>query len=204
MIFEKAAAKGNVEVMELLFEKACPPYRAMHGAARHGCLTIMKWLKRKGFPIDDSYIMISAVEYGSLRNMKWLFENGCRPIDNWRIFGKAAEQGSLDIMKWLLDIGCSITHGPYNGSYYIMAGATRYGSLVNMKWLEKNGCPITDDPHIFYCAVCHGSLRNLKWFLENKYPVGERERRFAIQMFGSFEKLLQLTEVDPSIVIYGY
>ena len=33
--------------VELLFKKGCPSDRAMFGAAKHGCLTIVKWLLKK-------------------------------------------------------------------------------------------------------------------------------------------------------------
>ena len=136
----------------------------MHGAAKHGCLTIMKWLKRKGCPFDDPDIMISAVKYGSLRNMKWLLENGCRPIDNpCAIFGKAAKHGSLDIMKWLLDIGCSIKNST------IMIAAAEYGSLVNMIWLVENGCPIDiGNEFILKRALSHGSFKKYQVAFEKE------------------------------------
>ena len=222
-ILEEAAEKGNVELMKFLINKRCPTDLAMRGAAKHGCLTIMMWLLEEGCRIDDPEIMIEAVLFGSLRNMKWLFKKGCA-IDNHEIFELAAEQGSsLDIMKWLLDNGCPIgnsvifvratVHGslvnmkwlldngcPIDHSHIMKAAAT-YGSLVNMKWLLDNGCPM-NDPEIFFEAVWHGSLRNLKWLLENKCPVDKSGTSKAIKIFGAFEKLLQLLELDPSVVIY--
>ena len=193
-ILEKAAEKGNVELMEFLLEKGCRD--AMQGAAEYGCLTIMEWLLEKGCPINDPEIMRFAVKCGSLHNMKWLFERGC-PIDDshTEIFVEATKHGCLTIMKWLLDNGCPI-HDPE-----IMSYAAEYGSLVNLKWLLAIGCPLTNS-EIFSGALLHGSLRNLKWLLENKCPVDEDAKSMAIQTFGSFEKLLQLSKVDPAIVVY--
>ena len=83
-----------------------------------------------------------------------------------------------------------------------MSGAALYGSIVNLKWLLANGCPV-NDPSIFYMALVHGSLRNLKWILENKCPAHDFVKYKAEEMFGSFEKLLELLKVDPSIVTYS-
>ena len=190
-IFQKAAEKGNVKVMEWLFEKGCPTDYSMRGAAKHGCLTIMKWLLKKGCAIDDLEIMSSAVEYGSLRNMKWLLKSGC-PVDDPNIFVQAAKHGSLDIMKWLLRNKFSIDDPN------IMKAAAKNGSLVNLKWLLENKCPMTH-PSIFVSALYHGSLRNLKWLLENKCPVGQYRKSKAKELFGSFEKLLQLLKIDSDI-----
>ena len=83
-----------------------------------------------------------------------------------------------------------------------MKSAIKHGSLINMKWLWKNGCSI-EDSTIFDCAVYYGSrLRTLKWLLENKCRVHTDGKGLAIETFSSFEKLLQLLEVDPSIVVY--
>ena len=65
-----------------------------------------------------------------------------------------------------------------------------------------NGCPI-NSPYIFYGALKHSTLRNLKWILENQCPVDQKAKSTAKNMFGSFEKLLQLLKVDPSIVIHS-
>ena len=194
-IFDNAAETGNVELMEWLVTKGCPTDRAMHGAVKNGCLTIMKWLLKKGCSIDDCQIMVFAAQYGSLRNMKWLLRHGC-PIDDIMIFEAAAGHGSLRNMKWLLDNKCPINHPK------IMKSAIKHGSLINMKWLWKNGCSI-EDSTIFDCAVYYGSrLRTLKWLLENKCRVHTDGKGLAIETFSSFEKLLQLLEVDPSIVVY--
>ena len=49
------SAKGNVEVMNAFLDKGCMTDRVMYGAAKHGCLTIKKWLLDNG--MSDWYVL---------------------------------------------------------------------------------------------------------------------------------------------------
>jgi hypothetical protein len=41
---------------------------------------------------------------GNLKNMKWLYSNGCNY--NLNTFRYAIQSGSLEVIKWLLSIDC--------------------------------------------------------------------------------------------------
>lgn len=45
----------------------------------------------------------NAAQHGSLENMEWLYENGCR-IDSPVNFLLAAIHGSLDTLRWLMSV----------------------------------------------------------------------------------------------------
>ena len=81
------------------------------------------------------YTFYEAAQHGSLINMKWLYEKGCRKWHH-NTFSFAAEHGSLGNMKWLYEKGCHWIE--LNNTLVV---AARQNNLVNMKWLYEKGCP---------------------------------------------------------------
>ena len=194
-ILVAAAEFGSIEQMEWLLDNKCPidnNSRIFEKAAIKGNVELMEWLFKKGCPTDNA--MRGAAGHGCLVIMKWLLKKGSR-MDDSRILNLAAMNGSLPNMKWLLDNGC-----PIDGSN-IMRRAVLNGSLANLKWLVENGCPVNSPSLVASSLVFGSSLQNLKWLLENECPVNKTVKNLAIEEYGSFERLLRLLKVDPSIVV---
>jgi len=162
-VFEHAAFRGNLQVMEWLLENGCLFGKVtFRGAARNGNLDNMKWLLSKGCPLDDGWALYSASRKGNLDNMKWLLSKGC-PI-NENTFTCSARKGNLDNMKWLRSEGCPFDERTFEE-------ASKKGNLDNMKWLLSEGCPWKKDT--FEQAANNGNLDNMKWLLENNCPFDE-------------------------------
>ena len=100
-VSKAAAEHGSLEILEWLSKNGCcliNSSRIFAKAARKGHFKVMKWLLKNKCPIDDSSVLVAAVDFGSIEQMEWLLKKGC-PTD--RAMHGAVKHGCLTIMKWL-------------------------------------------------------------------------------------------------------
>ena len=75
---------------------------ASAGAALHGHLMVLKWLRDNGCPWDAS-TCFQAASGGHLNVLKWLRNNGCPK--NAGASARAASEEHLEVLKWLQENG---------------------------------------------------------------------------------------------------
>ena len=128
-------------------------------AARNGKLNIMKWLHANKTPSLSSLVFREAALFGSLENLKWLYEKQC-PWNEWT-FRDAAKFGSLDNIKWLYKNKC-----PWDE--YTLRVAIKNGSLEIVIWLLDKQCP---RPWFgLHVAAQNGHSEIIKWLTGNDFP----------------------------------
>ncbi|KAG7402150.1 hypothetical protein PHYBOEH_005713 [Phytophthora boehmeriae] len=135
-------------------------WTAMHGAAMHGHLDVVKWLVAQGARVDEKddgnmTPLRFACCWGHLSVAQWLFDKGAR-LDT--LHG-AARTGCLPVAQWLLDNGASVNEKdrsagtPLHSAVYSISG-TQSERFAIVEWLVNQGARVNakDD---FGCTVLH-------------------------------------------------
>ena len=195
-----AAADGrHVRVMEWLkSQKVRFISRIDCGAAMHGQLAALRWLKQSGYrafyrngrlcdaaalkghldvliwardigcPWDETTTTTAAMS-DHLLLLKWARERGC-PWDLPKCTIAAIANESLDVLGWLLENGAEL-------STDLCFYAAGYGFLEGLKLLRQRGCPwATDTCKI---AALKGKMQVLLWAREQGAPWDEKTCRAA-------------------------
>jgi hypothetical protein len=155
----KAAEKGDTDVLKWLRENGCPWNEcACSYAAENGHLDMLKYLRSNGCPWNK-WMCEYAARNGHLDVLKYLRENDC-PWDELT-FSATARNGHLDVLKYLRENDC-----PWDerACYY----AAYNGHLDVLKWLHSNGCPWDEQTYTY--TAQNGHLDVLKWISENGCP----------------------------------
>ena len=114
------------------------------GAARHGHLNVLQWLKANSseeagwnFRFDD-FTCAHAAAIGSLETVQWLRSQDC-PWDEHSCEA-AAFGGHFEVLKWLRSEDC-----PWDAG--VCAAAAETGHFEVLKWLRSQDppCPWDED-----------------------------------------------------------
>ena len=166
-VVKKAAAHGHVHVLDYIVdeERYAPVLDEWMcaGAARHGKLEAIQWLRQRHCPWHAWTIVNAAIE-GHLHVIEWARANGCswnRQATMW-----AARNGHLEVLQWLRRYGCKWDEKA-------CMWAARNGHLEVLKWLRAGGeggtCPWNGET--CWAAAASGHLDILQWAIENGCPA---------------------------------
>lgn len=158
-VFDEAASKGNIGLLQWLVECGCAiSCSAYHAAAFTGNLRSLRWLHQQGFPWSARACAVAAGSRHILV-LQWARENGLE----WTATtcSAAAAAGALSVLQWARSQGC-----PWNES--TCSEAAWHGKLKCLKWARENGCP-------WNAATCRaaaeaGKLHILQWARANGCP----------------------------------
>jgi len=157
-------------------------YRYCKLAAKHGSLTIVKYLWYALLPNDDhdindvydvnnvyDDIFNEAIANGRMKIIKWIHRSRSRSrsisisIPGKQSCTQAAGAGQLEILKYLRSV-----HPKYPFDSNTFAEAAKCGKFEMAVWLRENDCPWNE-------STCAGAaeknnLRILKYLRENGCP----------------------------------
>ena len=138
-------------------------------AAMSGRLDMLRWLRVKGCPWDESTCSLAA-RSGHLEVLCWAHDNGC-PW-NAETCSSAAFGGHLGIIRWARDNGC-----PWDEMTCL--GAAEGGHYEILRWARDNGCPW--DERTCASLASAGDLETLKWARDHGCPWDKWTCRNAVQ-----------------------
>jgi hypothetical protein len=178
-----AATLKDYEMMEYYVNKYndyYAPHRISVSVAMSGNLKALKWVVKKGFPMNENTCH-AAASSGNLKMLKWLRNKGC-PMNEYTCNG-AAGSGNLKILQWLHSKG-------YPWNEHTCTAAAREGHLETLQWLHGQGCPL--DAEIWYGAMSHPTI--LKWLQSQNCP-NDKYSSFWAASYGHLEVLQWLHSV---------
>jgi len=125
LLFASASKGGSLEIMEFLWNLPVNAEYAIEmddcfynsectqAAAMGGHLEVLKWLRSKGFPLDEETVT-AAAKGGHLDVMQWAIDSGC-PYEVNRYTRKALEKlesrravtGQRNLVSWMYSSGRS-------------------------------------------------------------------------------------------------
>lgn len=132
--FYLAIQSGKVDIMEWILRHRSPPIQRQNIgytrlAAQLGHLSILKWLRSKGFAWDGSVSMSGT---HSLDMIQYFVENHC-PI-NQETMRHAIRDGNMDVVEYLHQHNCPAT--PTAG-----LAAIETGNFKLLRWLHDHSYP---------------------------------------------------------------
>jgi len=129
-----------------------------------GNYEIIKWCIKNNYNVNFA----NAIEYGSVKSMKFLKKNGTQWNDY--TFSYAVKHMKFRIIKWLHNNGC-----PWNSDTFNIAISG--GNLTIIKWLKEKGCPI-DNLEVLKIA---NKISVFRWLKENSYTFNSNVFNDAIK-----------------------
>lgn len=156
VVFSKAAAFGNIDIMNYLWKISCPyDEHLCSKAARNGHLHILKWARSQNPPIQwDEYTFINAVKYGDEEILNWLYLEKC-PW-NESTCEAAAKAGNLHLLKWLRNLKCQWDERT-------CSGASSSGNIKILKWARSQNPPCPWSTETCRLAAKYGYIEILRW-----------------------------------------
>ncbi len=158
VVLAAALQHGHVAVADWLVDVAgCPLPQAgveeqldphahvWRGAARGGSVDAMRWLLRRGVPVEEGALQCAAGA-GRLEAVQFL-HGECGMELTATAIANAAGSGSMPTVSWLLQAGCPMDPASY-------ACAAQAGDAGMIRWLaQEAGCPVGDDHPLGYMMV---------------------------------------------------
>ena len=156
----------------------------LHTAAKHGKLTLVKWLLDQGMDINlrDRYGFTAweySVKSGNVSLVKFLVEKGYVAINASNKYGNnaahhAANTGDLEMVQCLAEQGINIKKKTEDGSTTLHY-AVESGKLTLVAWLVKSGVAINACNNFrgtaLHRAVVLGNFPIVHFLVENKADV---------------------------------
>ena len=131
---KEAAVKGNIEILEWLYEEG--PFLDIQAigikAIQSGQLDVLKWLRAKGWTLFG-YETKEAADSGRIDVMQWVLENGGKLEEQTMTI--AALKGHFGLVQWLRANGCPWDETTTTETAY-------HGKFEMFKWLFENSCPV--------------------------------------------------------------
>lgn len=143
---DDAECTGKLFARQICIIEQCVQTNQCTAASRHDDhLGILKYLHKKGCPVDNTSCIIAAME-GQLEVLKWLNENQCPWSPMACTF--AATNGHLEALQYLHEHGC-----PWNE--LTCTGACEGGHLSVVQYLYENKCPCSSWAWLCGVAAAH-------------------------------------------------
>ncbi|CAI5741486.1 unnamed protein product [Hyaloperonospora brassicae] len=162
-IYASAARSGNMDMLELLFDRGSPrdPVFILESAVSGGHLRVVKWLhEEKGVSnVGNGYV--EAARIGNLAILQFLHEKKVDASPAMSAIDAAAAAGCLEVLQWLH------SHTQTKCTIQAMDGAASQGHLHIVQWLHTNrteGCSRL----AMHLAAENGHLDIVKWLHANK------------------------------------
>jgi len=104
-----AAKYGQIEVIEELLKLGCRwNIETSAIAAANNQIELMKWMQRKGWPLDDPILCSQAARYGQIKSLRFLREELNPPCPwNFQTCTYAAGNGHLECLEYADSNGCA-------------------------------------------------------------------------------------------------
>ena len=132
---ERAAEKGNLDIIEWARSKGCPWSSDTCGyAAKDGNLELLKWLWARRCPWSATTCFYAA-KFGHFELLKWAREHGCELGAD--ACAGAAENGHLAILQWLRTEGAE-------WDTRTVGAAVKNRHLDVLHWAVLHGCPVSE------------------------------------------------------------
>ena len=136
-------------------------------------INLFKWLEESDeklktimiIPIYTNNICIKAAMFGSLKILKYVYENRSMQMDSKTIIECAVKNGHLEILKYIRTKLCD---NESCWDEYTCYHAIINGHLEVLKYLRENRCPWNEAT--CYQAVINGHMEILKYLHENGCP----------------------------------
>ncbi len=128
-VSKSAAFNGHLDTLKWLKENNCSfGNEICQYAAKN--LNMLIWLTQNGYKLN-CMTFTNAAEFGDLKIMSWLLENGCE-WDAWDVYETTKYSGHIHIIEWLEehDFKCNRNS--------ICIHAAHKGYLHVLEWLKKN------------------------------------------------------------------
>ena len=199
-----AASKGHLDIVEYLVVRGAYirafNNSAVKKAANGDHVEVLKYLADRGARIIDTDIFLGAVNYGSVKVVRFLIEKGVDvKADNNRALKEASFCGRLDIVKMLVAAGCP--------AQAAMETACSNSHLDVIKWLvDENGCnfKVQDEGRSFLRATLNTAIRidflELVMYLGSKiryvFKLVSDDALFAVCQVGNLNMIEYLISHD--------
>lgn len=185
---------GNLGTLQYIWGDRCIKSRYFGMAIEYGHLHIMKWMKERGYNLNNSGYVYP--KYLQLDILQWLFDNNVKlsfevsimaasmarlDVLQWLhttnqlhiyAFNGAVKSCHLHIMKWLVDMGYAF---PNKTLYY----AASYCNVETMEWLDTMGC--NNYAGTMHLAIRNGNIQILDWLYEKSIPLDDVSLVCAIE-----------------------
>ena len=172
-----AAGKGNVPMLQWLWEQECPADSTVTmDAGMCGSLPMLQWLRARNVPWDATLCM-SAARRGDVAMLQWArSQNPCCPWDE-RSCRSAACAPFIDCLQWLRgqDPPC-----PWDSGCYHVAAA-----LDVLKWLRSQDPPCPLDGTVSEEAARCGDLPKLQWLQDQGCEIDGGAYHAAASFYGT-------------------
>mmetsp|Transcript_27333 Transcript_27333/g.54699 ORF Transcript_27333/g.54699 Transcript_27333/m.54699 type:complete len:414 (-) Transcript_27333:47-1288(-) len=170
-----AAECGHQKVLVYAREKGCPwnATGMCSYAARGGNLTLLKWVRGEGCPVDEVTCELAAKK-GHIKMLKWASRDGFQWDDETTV--ALAKGGHRDVLEWTKEEGI-----PWSVTTSSLLATNC--DLETFQWMRNQGCPWSQNTVIE--AAYFENYELLKWLLENGCPYPEQ---FNNVNFGNWQK----------------
>lgn len=167
---ERAAERGQLEILKWLFESRCMiTSRICELAAENNQLHILEWLleseTKTGILLKYTNAALFAAKKGRLKVLKWMYKKKLLSIDpllgsykSVDLCSNAALGGHIHVLQWLHKKG-------YQWDEQTCHNAATNGNLELLKWARENDCPWNEETSLY--AANGGHLKILEWLHEN-------------------------------------
>lgn len=177
-----AVAYGSIRVLEWIERTWIPGEddgsffheRLCATAARHGDLTVLRWLRERKCPWDAT-TCVEAARKGRIVALRWARENGCP----WgeKVFEEAAAASKREVLEWLYN-----QSSPCPWDSRSCQRAAQNGDLETLRWLRRRECPW--DGNVLYEAARANHEQLLAWAAKNGCPRDERLKSGILEFIG--------------------
>ncbi|GFH47644.1 hypothetical protein CTEN210_04119 [Chaetoceros tenuissimus] len=229
-LYEVAARKGNIEVMEYChrknyqfdFDDTILCDSSMQNKDKEQALVTLKWLRHHNCPWDEELCRHAAWN-DNLEALKWARNEGC-PWDEETLTA-AVERGNIAMIEYCLQNDCPIdtfvcTSAMHSKDENIVlevlkllrkhscpwAEDTCPTAIVQrhfeaLRWARRNGCPWTED--VFYFLVKRENISLIEEFLQYE-PRHDTNRIFKEVLSNESPNDSQIIEKLKLLSAYGY
>ncbi|GFH44920.1 hypothetical protein CTEN210_01394 [Chaetoceros tenuissimus] len=174
-IFEVAALRGNVELLDYLYQNNCPFYSSENMYSKvldqhdnDKALLAVKWLCCHNFPWDEE-TCASAASNKNLSALKWVRNEGC-PWDertlveaSWGYCGSKSD--ITEMIQYCIQHGCPLSS---RACQYAMHNSDDSAALEVLKLLRTYSCPW--DEKTCEDAADRQNFESLIWAKSNGCP----------------------------------
>jgi hypothetical protein len=166
-VFLNAVKSGNLDILKWIYREyptlSKTNLQISIWAVYRDHLDVLEWLKISNFTIDYTTV-ISAIKYGRLKILKWLFAQNYHHLIPSSVDPIGYANDHIEIIKWLQEQG-------YQLNPNILSTHIEINHLSTLIWLFENGCKLPKK--LYKRPIENEDIEILNWLLENGCPFDE-------------------------------